>query len=354
LAQRVPSEPVTTQDGAHLFWVQSSVEARKFEFEDVRTSILEEVMSQRRVDQLQEAAAARPQPEPRFVPSREEALQLLRLGDPATVVLRLGDFSLTVAQLQEILQTERRMLGAKQVADLPFQVLYEVRDREVIYQHLRAGDEDGTGRDSVPEEQFRRARDKELVQYYARRKMISWIERRADLVREQYENNRMRFASRLRVGLRWLVIPTGEDGPAVMAQLEAAKTDLDRGTLQLEDLATSYGGEVKDLGVVSAAQVQSFAPRAMRFVFLLKPGEHSPPYASGESLVMFQVTERQDPQPQALALVRDEVVQDYLTHHAPGIFQELTDEMLQAAEFRVYHERLVGFGPVAPTFPGRP
>ena len=87
----------------------------------------------------------------------------------------------------------------------------------------------------------------------------------------------------------------------------------------------------------------------MRFVFLLRPGEHTPPYTQGKALMMFQVTERQDPQPRALALVRDEVVQDYLTHYAANVFEEITREILDEAEFRLYEDRLADIGPLRPT-----
>jgi parvulin-like peptidyl-prolyl isomerase len=339
LEERQPSKPVVTSDGVHLFMVWDILQERSFDFEETRPSITQELAVERRSEQLREAAAALPQPEERFTPSRQEIGQILRLGDPATVVLRLGDFTLTIAQFQEILIAQRRLLGAKHVPDLPFQLLEDIRHREVIYQYLK-----NQGADAISQERLRTERDRELVLYFARRKMTSWLERRPDLIQRHYDNNRMRFASALRLRLRVLSIPFTKDGAAVMAKLEAARVDLDAGDLRLEDLASAHGGEVRDLGFASAAQVQATAPKAMRFVFLLQPGEHTPPYVRGKALVMFQVLERQDPQPRPLALVRDRVVQDYLTHYSVEVFEELSTELLEEAEFQVYSERLESLG----------
>ena len=335
LEERVPSEPVVTGDGAHLFLVWDILEARSFSFEEMRTSIAQQMEAQRQAERRREAAAALPQPEEQFVPNAQEIAQILRLGDPATVLLRIGDFGLTIAQFQEFLLNQRRLLGAQHAPNLPFELLDEIRSREIIYQHLQA-----EGSASASEEQLERQRNEELALYFARRKMTLWVERRPERIQQHYDNNRMRFASPLRVGLRRLAIPLGDSATTTMAQLEAAKADLDAGRRSLDDLATTFGGEVKDLGVLSAAQVQAIAPRALRFVFLLQPGEHTPPYTAGSALVLFQVTERQDPKARALALVRDQVVQDYLTHYGAAVFKEMGDEMLDEAEFQLYPERL--------------
>ena len=336
LDEGVPSEPITTTDGAHLFLVQSLIPERNFDFEQVRTAIVQEVAAQRLVERRRQAAAELPTPQPNYLPTRQEIAELLRLGDPGTVLLRLGDFALTIAQFQEILQTERRLRGAKIEPRLPYLLLEELQDREIIYQHLESED-----LSDVDPEQLRRAQDQELVQHFARQKMTSWIERQPELLQRHYDNNTMRFASPLRVKLRALSVPiAGDAGASLMARLESAKAELDAGDLQLDALASTHGGEIKDLGFVSAADVQILAPRALQFIFLLRPGEHTPPYSVGSSLVMFQVEERREPQPRPLALVRDQVVGDYLSHYSGSVFQQLGDQLLEENDFEIFTERL--------------
>ncbi len=136
-----------------------------------------------------------------------------------------------------------------------------------------------------------------------------------------------------------------------MARLEEARSELDAGRLGLEDLGVALEGRVRDLGLVTAAQLQAADPRALRFAFLLKDGEHSPPYQLGRALVMFQVTARQEPAPRPLALVRERVVQDYLTHYSSVVFRELSEELLAEAGFEIYTERLAEIGPIVASGP---
>ena len=339
LEEGVVSQPVATRDGMHLFLVHNVLEERSFTFEEVRAAIFRELETERRRERLQRAAAGLPQPEGLFVPQQRELVQLLRAGDPGTVLLRLGDLRLTVAEFREILFDRHRTLGGRQVPDLPVRLLQEIRDQEIIYQHLRAA-----GLPEIPHELIEAGRSKQLAEHFARRKMTSWIERRHELVQRHYEDNRMRFASPLKVRLRRLTVPLGDDPPTRMARLEAAKPALDAGAQGLEELAARLGGEVDDLGLVSAARLQATDPRVQRFAFLLEPGQHSPPYRRDGSLVMFQVTERQEPEPRPLALVRGQVVEDYLTHRAAAVFEEVSDQLLAAAGFRIDRDRLAAIG----------
>ena len=76
---------------------------------------------------------------------------------------------------------------------------------------------------------------------------------------------------------------------------EGSRALLDAGTYQLQDLAVELGATVQDFGFVTAAKLGTLDPQALRFAFLLQPGEHSPPYSAGDSLRIFKVRARQEP-----------------------------------------------------------
>ncbi len=126
----------------------------------------------------------------------------------------------------------------------------------------------------------------------------------------------------------------------VSSILGEARIELDAGRLELAGLAESLGGRVRELGLVTAAQLRAIDPQAPRFAFLLKPGEHSPPYQLGQALAMFRLEERLEPAPRPLAKVRDQVVRDYLEHYTPAVFEELSGALLDESGFRAYTERL--------------
>ncbi|MEE4379418.1 MAG: peptidylprolyl isomerase, partial [Candidatus Competibacteraceae bacterium] len=114
----------------------------------------------------------------------------------------------------------------------------------------------------------------------------------------------------------------------------------------LQSLAAELNGQIRDLGFVTMTGLRAIDPRALRFAFLLRPGEHSPPYSQNGSLVMFKVLARQEPDALPLAMVRDRVVQDYLTYYSPQVYEELAQQMLAEAAFRLYPERLAGISPL--------
>ncbi len=330
LEQGVPSEPVFTADGGHLFFVTTILEARSFELEDVEALIRTELEGERRTARLKELANDLPLPQDSFIPDAKERLEILRAGDARALVLRLGDFQLTAGELQEHIKESRRLLGAEIPSDLPGLIFDDIVHREIIYQHL--------AREGLPElrdEMMQSRLDQALMDHFSRRKMTSWVERSPEKIQKFFELHKMRYATPIRVSVERLMIPRDRVSPEVMASLEQAKADLDAGRLDLEALAERYGGEVIQAGPLTASALERVDPSALRFAFVLRPGECSPPYSSGKYLVIFKVTERRDPEPQALALVRDRVVRDYLAANSGQIFRQMADELLAEANFQL-------------------
>ena len=330
LEQGVPSEPVFTADGGHLFFVSTVLEARSFELDDVKALIRRELEGQRRSARLAELADDLPLPQDSFVPNQQERLEILRAGDARALVLRVGDFQLTASELQAQIKESRRLLGADIPKDLPKLIFEDILHREIIYQHLVR-----EGLPEIQDEMLQSHFDQALMDHFSRRKMTSWVERSPEKIQTYFELHKMRYATPIRISVERLMIPRDRVSPEVMASLEQAKTDLDDGRLDLKTLAERHGGEVIQAGSLTAAALERVDPSALRFAFVLRPGEHSPPYSVGKSLVIFKVTERRDPEPQALALVRDRVVQDYLAANSGQIFRQMSDELLAEANFQL-------------------
>lgn len=328
----VPSQVRKTRDGAHLFLVTNLLEKRNFSFADARKQITEELTRQRR-DELWGEILAEIEPQPgSFIPSPEEITQILRSGDPNALLLRIGDTPLRLGELNARVAERRRALGPRRDPDLPWQLVQDFQRRELIFQHLQQrGQAQPDAETATSLEQTIRRR---LIEHYAERKMAAFLDQQPDRVRAHYENNKMRFATPLRVRLRRLVVPRGEQAPALMARLERARADLDAGRLDLDQIAGETGGTVQELGPVTAAELQRVDDRALRFAFLLKPGEHSPPYQLANDLVLFQIVEREEPRPRPLARTRDRVIRDILENDAAGVLQELAQQMLDQAGFR--------------------
>ncbi|MEM7587468.1 MAG: peptidyl-prolyl cis-trans isomerase, partial [Acidobacteriota bacterium] len=338
-----PSRAVRTADGVHLFLVTHVLEAQSFSFEDVRRVIARELEGQRREKLLERVSRDLPLPENPIVFEREELESRLRTANARTILLQLGDFQLTASQLQAHLVELRRQLGARQEPDLALRLVDEIRHREIIYQHVLR-----EGLPEIAQDMLERERRRQLIEHYSRQKLARFVEAQPERIQQHFERNALRFAAPPRAHIRRLEVPLQRGAPGLMARLEEARLELDDGLLTLEQLASELDGTLQDLGLVTAAQLQTVDRRATRFAFQLEAGEHSPPYQVGQTLVLFQVAERHEPVPRPLSAVRDQVISDYLGQNASTIFGEVTETLLAEAEFELFHDRLTDVGPLVP------
>ncbi len=330
LEEGVPSQPVVNSQGGHLFLATTVLPARSVTLDEVRTLIRAELEAERRADRQQELANQLPRPANSFVPDLGERTAILRGNDPQAILLRLGDFSLTLGQFQQQVEGRRRAAGAKAPKGLAAELFENILQRETIYQH-QVGEGLPAGADAVIERRLKVA----LIDHFARRRMLSQVERNPLAVQEFFENHQMRYATPARVRLTRLRIPVTKSSTPLMATLEEARTELDAGKLDLNTLAERHGGTVEEIGPITGAALRGQDPAAMRFAFLLKPGEHSPPYTTQRHLTLFKVSERREPEPRALALIRDRVVRDYLTQNSGPVFRQLSEERLSEAGFEL-------------------
>jgi hypothetical protein len=229
-----------------------------------------------------------------------------------------------------MLQTQQRLLGPIQVPDLPHLLLQEIRDREIIYQHMA-----DSGIDPAVSRRIESEQNRELAKYYAEEMMRSSVEQKTETIQNHYDNNKMRFASPLKLHLRRLSIPFSGDPSDLMGDLEGAIPSLNSGQLTLNELERRHGGQLQDLGMIPASQIQRATPRVLRLVLPLADGQCAPPYSVDQSIQIVQLVERQEPGPQPLALVRDRVIEDYLQHHSAEAFRELSVQILAEGQFKL-------------------
>jgi hypothetical protein len=150
----------------------------------------------------------------------------------------------------------------------------------------------------------------------------------------------MRFASRLRLHVRRLVVPLGEDANVTMARLEAARGELDAGRLRLEDLGEELGGRIEDLGWNDLVGLGRMAPKAIQHVAEVSVGQHTTPYRGAEGLEVVQVLGREEPVARPFSDVREEVRDDLLRTHGQALLEEVSEARLREARLDVRRERL--------------
>ena len=144
----------------------------------------------------------------------------------------------------------------------------------------------------------------QLIEHFAQKKLLSRVERSPTRVAEFFRAHQMRYATPAKLTLKRLLLPASFDYCQDLGRARVPSYfRLDAGHESLETLAARLGGEVAEIGPVTAAALEREDPTSLQFAFALEPGEHSPAYTTRERATIFQVVDRVDPQLQALALV---------------------------------------------------
>jgi len=326
----VPSQPLTTREGVHLFLVTSATEERTYTFPEVRARIARRMALDRRDAALTRRVGSTV-PKGSFVPDAEALSRLLEAGDPEAVVLRVGDFRVTLADLR------RRLLLAMDQSDgeavQPLALLEALKQRELVYRYCIAHRLD---RRPEVDERVAQIVDAELAALQARKRLMRRLDDDPRRLEKYYEENRGRFSEPLKLRLQRLTVPFGENANAVMARLEAARPDLDRGRQTLAGLATELGGKVAEEGWLTLPQLaQGSGGRAAHLALDLTPGQHSAPYHTASGIEVIRLLERRDPTPLPFDQVRERVRAELLASHGSEERAALVGEVLDAAHFKV-------------------
>jgi parvulin-like peptidyl-prolyl isomerase len=347
LEENSPSEPISTRDGVHLFLVTIAVEAKEFTFEELRAQAMQAVMAAKREQAVEGLVAQWRLDEDRFAVDEERLRELWAGNDEFAVVMRVGDYELTVADFRALLARAARRGGGQTVVS-PAGLLESLEKREVIYGRVMR--ERMVDAEEVERRLAARVED-ELAAWYLEKRLLRFLEDRPARLQEHYESNAMRFTNPLRLRLRLMIVPLGDVPDAVMARLEAARDELDAGRLELSMLASELGGRTEDLGWMTLPELQRLEPKAVLFAGHLATGRHSPPYRGAAGLEILYVTDREEPVPRPYAAVKERVRDDLLRSRPQEVAAEMANEMLAEAQLAVDRDRIrhlidTGFGAI--------
>ena len=328
------SQPVPAAGGAHLFLVREAVADETLAFADIEPVLRRQLLAQRRETTLM-ARVGKELPADSFVPGPEDLLRILSADDPATVVLRIGGFTLRLDALERRLAAVRYHTGLH-VAPRSL-LMSSILRRELIYQYCVR-----SGFVAEPEVADRLAKRvaAAMEQAFLRRRLLAEITAEEDRLRAYHRLHQKRFSEPLRLRLRRLSLPLNSEANARMATLEARHPELDHGATALEQLAAELGGELEELGWLTLQELSASSPRAAQAALELEPGSYSPPFRSESRLELIQLQERREPVPLPFREVRDRVAEDYLLHRGQEVYARLESRLLAGAGFELIERSL--------------
>lgn len=331
----VPSQPVKTAEGVHLFLVAAETPAKTLTLSEVRNAIGVVLASQRRQAAIDGLIGTAPGAGS-FVPTAEQLHGLFEAGDLGAVALRVGDFQLTVAQLQARLLAGQAA-GVSRAETPAHALVVALEQRERAY---RLAVQRGIDRSPEAEAVVARSLDRELAELQLRRRLADRVDRDPRRLQEYYDANRSRFSTPLRLQVQRLRLPLKGNANQAMARLERARADIDAGRLDLARLAADLGGVVLEPAWELPTQLALRERRPPATAVALKAGSTSPPYRAGDSIEMAVVLQRAEPQMQPLEKIRDRVRLDLLVTHRHDEHEALVKEMLAARHYAVVRAEL--------------
>ena len=333
LDEGVPSPPIATRDGVHLFYVDVVVHAKRFTFDEMKRNLATSLATAVRRDAITGLADALAADFEIFMVTAEELETLHRRGDPNVEVLRVGDYQLRLGQLVSMVENNRAQQPGT-VETRPMKLLESLKQAEVIYQHQLA-----TGEPLDPEASQAMAKmtDRLLALHVRQERVRTAVESAPEDVRAFFEANRRRFSSPLEIKLERLSMPLHEEQAAEdMARLEQFRDRLEAGDIELEAVAESMGGTIEAIDFATLAGLAERAPKLARLAPDVAIGRHSAPFSTPQTLELIHVVDRREPEPRAFEAVRDRVKAAYLERHGRRLYEELRTRILDDAAFRLF------------------
>ena len=339
LEEEVPSEPVVTASGVHLFYVDTIVEGRIPEFDAVRNNVYQMLVRERRALAIQDLVHSTRLPESFVIPDLNNVSFRSGGEAPDEVLLRVDGFVLDRRELQKRVLKEVESVDFEQrsLPQLALTTLRALTEREVLAYRFSS---EGYTLQPIIQERFSAQAEEFLVQRYSAHLMETEVERHESQLRDFQKLHKNRFVSPLKFRLKAVFLKQPDNPVAAMAELEENRGLLERGELTLEQAAKDLSGTVETSEWVTIGALTIHRPRAAYFAPSLRVGEYSAPYSNGAGLEMFQVIDRRDPVALPFDEVRERVVAEYMRRHGQKLYDKLVAARLERAAFEVYPEHI--------------
>ncbi|HEX9637562.1 MAG TPA: peptidyl-prolyl cis-trans isomerase [Acidobacteriota bacterium] len=330
------SQPIRTAEGVHLVTVERILPPRSFGFEEVRQQLLDRLRGVRRARLIRELSSAEAAPENAVVPAPERIGELVQSGRPSDVVLRIGDYALTVQRLRALMQSEALRAGAPSGAPLAQRIVESIRVRELLYRRCRAEGE----LPAAVERGFERGEDKALFGFFLSIRIAEYLDQHPELIRRHYEDHRSRFDAPLRFRIERLVARQPSDPNRVMAELAGLTERAGAAEGAMAAAARRLGASREDLGWHTLAEYAAIDLRLPSLLAPLKAGQFAAPFQQGGSIQLWRVVAREEPKPREFAAARADVRTDLATTQAQELYERIARELLAKVQLEIDTESL--------------
>lgn len=335
LAPGAVSEPVRVRGGSVIFHVRTATQEASQSFDEVRRSIEAKLRQQRMQEAIASYVAGEQPPEGSTILPADEVITALDVPDPDAVVLAIGEVRVTVAQLRNTAEVKplarASNLGAEERATI--QEIYTRTKNHLLLPHvvMRRGDAELT--DEVNQRMID-VGTRVMINRIIIDELTERVESDPEALHIYWQDNRQHFLSPLRYHLRFWRLPFGDDPVRQIEAMEAFRTRLTTGDIDLETAAADLGGSIEDRGWIEHVVLTRQLP-SKALVFLAELGDtgYTVPYQQAEGLHLIQLVDREEPAERTFDKAREDVLTAYVSRYRQELYQQLADERLEAAGF---------------------
>lgn len=330
------SEPVLGGGGGTLFYVSEVVEEKHFPFEDVRLALTRRLRRERAEEAIAAAVDDVEPPAGSTVLTFEEVWATLERGEQETVVLEIGDYRLTAEALRQMVSEQPPSgLPIEESAEDKARRLYaQNKNLQLLYQKALASGfvDDPANRQAIDERAARIGRAL-LFRHTLEARMRERAAAESESLRRFYEENRFLYQTPLRLKLKSLSVPLGQDAERVAAALDRLHAALQLGTIDLRTAATQVGGQVRDLGWLEPDGLAALEPKVRIFILDLDGTGFTIPFHLNRLLNILWVEAREEPRIRPYEAVAEQVLEDYYARNQQEIYRQLVEEILAEEDF---------------------
>lgn len=342
LAEGVPSQPLVTRDGVHLFQVDDILAERQLSMKEIGRNLRSRLEAEKLAQALDEVAAMNPSPDARMV-NREALKRLIDEGLEQEPVLSTDDYTVSLEEfrlrLGRALGPEAGIetgLSGRIQNDLAWRFLNRLHRHEAAYEYCT---DEGLVADTAVADRMKAWEERALASRMRQQRLHERVT--ADVTRLElyYQSNIGQFTPPVQWHLERLRIPfsNADEGKDLMEHLEEiSATD----TVSLEALQRELGGELETLGWKTLLQMRGINSKLPKRVSPLAAGALVAPLRTGNRLELYRVVERKEFEPRPLDEARDEVAAAYLRQYTSEVYDELEADILDRVRFELHADRL--------------
>lgn len=334
LDEGVPSEPVATADGVHLFYVETLLPAKHPSFEEAKPELISSLRQQRRDAVIN--ALAEQYTDTIIAPDRDAFSSILQSGEDEAVLVADGEWTLTLGDLKNELrqhltkQAQGNPISPIVSIESSWQYFTKVLTREQAYRSCQTTQSIQGDTSRTRLEQWEK---NELTAIQRSRRLTGLAEKGSEALQTYYDNNVGRFSTQPSWTLKLLSIPIGENASEIMGRLEQASASADE---TVENLADELGGNLETLEHFTQERLRLLNSNLPPLIAPLNVGDISAPYRNQNRIEVMQVMERTDSTELPFDKVREQVVAAYLRQYTPELYAQLEDEILSSSPLTIH------------------